>query len=194
MLRIIKNIPIGLTLLRLILGPLALILTFFGIGSFWYILILTTGFLSDLFDGIIARKLNIATVNLRTLDSWADTVFYTCIFVVSIVLYRHKVHDFIFPIAVLLTLELVRHVYDHIKFKKSASYHMWSAKLWGIFLYLGFVELLGFGETGLLFSLAIYIGIITDVEGLLASFILKKWQSDVPSLYHAFKLNKTKVI
>ena len=65
---------------------------------------------------------------------------------------------------------------------------MWSAKLWGIFLFVGFIQLLGFGEAGNLFALAIITGIITDIEGLMASVILSSWKADVPSLYHAYRV------
>jgi phosphatidylglycerophosphate synthase len=37
---------------------------------------LATAFLSDVFDGIAARRLGVATTALRRLDSAADTVFY----------------------------------------------------------------------------------------------------------------------
>ena len=37
-------------------------------------------------------------------------------------------------------------------------------------------------------SAAIYVGIVADVEGLLISCMLRKWQTDVPSLVHAYRL------
>ena len=37
---------------------------------------LILAFLSDVFDGILARRLNVATPDLRRLDSIADSTFY----------------------------------------------------------------------------------------------------------------------
>ena len=68
---------------------------------------------------------------------------------------------------------------------------MWSAKFWGLCLYLAFMQLLVFGETQYVFMLAIVVGIISDLEGLFASIVLSSWKADVPSLYHAIKLEKS---
>jgi hypothetical protein len=44
-----------------------------------------------------------------------------------------------------------------------------------------------FGSSGAVVSLAIYVGIIADVEGLLISLVLPRWQADVPSIVHALR-------
>lgn len=186
-----KYLPIGLVTLRFFLGPVLAISCLLGFDSTVYIIILTAGFLSDVFDGIIARKLGVSTERLRSLDSWADTSFYICVFGVSLYLYFPIIKEHSGPILLLLSLEVVRHVFDQIKYGKSASYHMWSAKLWGIFLFLGFVELLGFGEIGVFFKAAVILGILTDIEGLLSSLILSSWRADVPTIYHAYKIEKS---
>lgn len=184
------KIPIGLIILRFILGPTTIIAYFYDASPYWYTLVLTLGFLSDILDGIIARRLNISTDRLRSLDSWADTAFYSSVFIVALILHKEIISEFWISITTLIALELIRHAFDQIKYRQSTSYHMWSAKVWGIFLYLGFVQLLGFNEAGFFFSLAIYTGILTDIEGILASILLSKWQSDVPSIYHAYKIEK----
>jgi len=169
-----------------------LVAHYLGCHPFCYLFILTMGFLSDVFDGIIARKVGVSTDKLRSMDSWADTTFYSCVFLVAIIEQHEAISRYWILIAVLVGLELVRHIYDHIKFGKSASYHMWSAKFWGICLYLGFLQLLVFGEAGYFFLAAIVIGIVTDIEGLLASILLTDWQADVPSIYHAYKIETDK--
>lgn len=186
-----KNIPFGLVIFRFLLGPLLIIASVFAANKEIYIIILLLALLSDVFDGIIARKLGVATSLLRKLDSWADTSFYVCVFAVSLSLYFTEILDEIYLIMALIMLEIIRHIYDQVKFGQSAAYHMWSAKLWGIFLFLGFVQLLGFGEVGPLLKIAIILGIFTDVEGLLASFILPSWQADIPSCYHAYQIRKS---
>jgi CDP-diacylglycerol--glycerol-3-phosphate 3-phosphatidyltransferase len=56
---------------------------------------------------------------------------------------------------------------------------MWSSKLWGICLFAGFIALFGFGDYGIAVALAIYVGIIADIEGLIISMILREWKADV---------------
>lgn len=184
------KLPLGLIILRFILGPVIITAYLLDAKPVWYMTILTLGFGSDVLDGIIARRLRVATGALRSLDSWADTSFYVCVFTVAMAQYSELVAQYWIPLALLIALEVVRHIFDQIKFKKSASYHMWSAKLWGLFLYLAFLQLLGFGEAGVVFLLAIIIGIIADIEGLIASIILSEWKADVPTVLHAYRIEK----
>ena len=41
------------------------------------------------------------------------------------------------PLAALVVLELTRYAFDFVKFRREASYHMWSSKLWGVLLFAG---------------------------------------------------------
>jgi CDP-diacylglycerol--glycerol-3-phosphate 3-phosphatidyltransferase len=68
---------------------------------------------------------------------------------------------------------------------------MWSAKLFGVALFLGFFALLVLGSDGLPVSLAIYLGIVSDIEGLAISFVLREWRTDVPTIFHALRLRHT---
>lgn len=47
--------------------------------------VLIAAILSDVFDGIIARRLNVATPQLRQLDSKVDTVFWLSLMYVLII-------------------------------------------------------------------------------------------------------------
>jgi hypothetical protein len=76
-----------------------------------------------------------------------------------------------------------------MKFGREASYHMWSARLWGITLFAAFLALLGFG-TPVLVPVAIAVGVIADLEGLAASMILREWTHDVPSVFHVWSMAK----
>ena len=87
----------------------------------------------------------------------------------------------------MLALELSRYAFDLLKFRREAAYHMWSSKAWGLALFAGFLSILGFGHDGLAVDAAIGFGIAADLEGLAISMVLKHWQSDVPSLYHALR-------
>ena len=180
--------PMSLVVLRFLLAPVVLALYMLGADPSAYLVVLIVAFLSDVFDGVIARKLGLVTEHLRSMDSLADTCFYLAIGAVAYLQYPSIIAFYAWPLGILVGLELVRYLYDLNKYEKSAAYHMYSAKLWGIFLFLGFAQLLGFGQAALLFELAIYIGIATNIEGLLASFILPRWHCDVPSVLHAFGL------
>jgi phosphatidylglycerophosphate synthase len=179
-------LPLSLTALRAFLSPLVVLLALYNPDQTAFAICLIVAFLSDVFDGIIARRLGIATPQLRRLDSIADSLFYVAAIFAAWHLHPSILRENAGSLAVLGALEITRYLFDFLKFRREASYHMWSSKLWGIFLFLGFLTILAFGETGLFVQLAIYTGIVADIEGLAISIVLREWESDVPTLMHAF--------
>jgi phosphatidylglycerophosphate synthase len=149
---------------------------------------LVTAFLSDVFDGVVARRLGVATTALRRLDSAADTVFYVAAAYAAWELHPDGVARHAAPLLALVVLEAARYAVDLAKFRREASYHMWSAKAFGVALFLAFVGILGFGHTGWLVSVAIAVGIVSDLEGIAISLVLPTWHHDVPSIAHALRL------
>ena len=183
-----SRIPLALTGLRALLAPLVVALSLWRPSGLGFGICLALAFLSDVLDGIIARRLDAATPVLRRLDSIADTVFYLAAVFAAWHLYPTAIRRNLAPLAVLGVLEIARYVLDLAKFRREASYHMWSSKLWGILLFAGFFALLALGRDGLPVDLAIYAGIIADLEGLAISIVLREWESDVPSIVHAIRI------
>ena len=188
--RLPKNVPLLLTALRALLAPVVVFLAIYEPMPTAFGVCLVVAFLSDIFDGVIARRLGVATPGLRRLDSVADSIFYAAAVFAAWHLYPAAITDRSVPLGVLLLLELARYAFDFIKFGREASYHMWSSKLWGIALFAGFFELLALGRAGLAVSIAVYVGIIADLEGLAISIRLRQWQTDVPTILHALRLER----
>jgi len=181
-------VPLALTGLRALLAPIVILLALFAPTPAAFAICLITAFLSDIFDGVIARRLGVATPALRRLDSAADTLFYAACVFAAWHLYPSAITSRIIPLSLLVAVEASRYIVDLAKFRREASYHMWSSKAWGIALFAGFFSLLVFGSMGLAVSLAVYVGIVADLEGLAISVVLRTWQSDVPSLFHALRI------
>ena len=182
-----SKVPVLLTALRALLAPVVVALAAWYPNHRLFGACLIAAFLSDIFDGIIARRLGIATANLRRLDSIADSAFYLCAALAVWMLYPGVIRQHRPGLLLLVLLEGVRYAVDFMKFGKEASYHMWSSKIWGIFLFLGFLSVLAFGQDGILVTCAIYVGVIADVEGLLISLTLREWRTDVPSVLVALR-------
>ena len=53
----LKQAPSLLVAVRVLLGPMLLLMTVNGVAGVWLIVGLTTAFLTDVFDGIIARRI-----------------------------------------------------------------------------------------------------------------------------------------
>lgn len=189
--RLLKFVPLLLTGLRAVLAPAVVLLSIYAPSKGAFAVCLVAAFLSDIFDGIIARRLGVATPALRRLDSAADTFFYAACVFAAWRLYPSAITDRVLSLSILVALEVLRYTLDFAKFHREASYHMWSSKLWGIGLFAGFFSLLVFGSEGVAVSAAIYLGIVADLEGVAISVILPRWQSDVPSFVHAMRIRRS---
>ena len=191
----IKAVPLLLTGLRALLAPVVVILSLVAPWPLAFALCLIAAFVSDVLDGVLARRLKIATANLRRLDSVADTLFYAACIFAAWHLYPAVITQHVGALAVLGILEVMRYALDFVKVRREASYHMWSSKVWGgVALFAGFFGLLVLGSSGAAVSCAIYLGIVADMEGLFISVVLPRWQADVPTLFHAFRARRAEAV
>jgi phosphatidylglycerophosphate synthase len=172
------------------LAPMMLLLAWYYPRPMLFGVCLILAFLSDVFDGILARRLQVATPGLRRLDSIADSTFYVAALLAAWHLHSAELRAYLQALMVLGALEVLRYAFDLWKFRREAAYHLWSSKLWGIGLFIGFFSLLVRGQGGLFVGVPLYVGILVDLEGLAVSFVLKEWKSDVPSIVHAWRLRR----
>ncbi len=186
------KIPQLLILFRLLLGPIMIVLTYkFGDSiRLELVFMLFLGILSDIFDGIIARKLSVSSEKLRRMDSQTDLIFWLCTAWCSWLLNPEIIIENKFSIIIIFTMEALTYVISILKFGKETCTHAILSKLWGITLLVAFTGLIGFGYAGFTFASAIIFGIIGHVDVFLIIFLLPKWTHDVPSCYHAFLIRK----
>lgn len=180
----------ALVALRAGLAPAVVLLAWLRPAPPAFAACLIAALLSDVFDGMLARRLGVATPRLRRLDSIVDTVFYLGVLVAIMLTVPHLLRPYWLALAALCALELARHAYDLRKFGREASYHMWSSKLWGLLLFAGAFSALVFRTGGWPLALAIGWGIVADLEGLAISMTLTHWRTDVATLWHARLLAK----
>ncbi len=186
------NLPLGLILFRFILAPIILGLAYFvGESSKLTILVLMyLGLISDILDGIIARKQNVSSATLRRMDSQTDMIFWLSIGFATWILYPKLIADNSAFVWTILGMEVACYVVSIIKFGKETCNHAFLAKLWGITLLIAFTSLIGFGHAGIPFYSAIFMGLISHIDRVLITLILPKWTHDIPSAYHAYLIRK----
>jgi phosphatidylglycerophosphate synthase len=148
-------------------------------------------FVSDVYDGVLARKLMVATPELRHLDSRVDMVFYATAAWAVWKLHPDVVRAYAIPGLIVIGLDVLRYAFDFTKFGKDAAYHAWSSKLWGVSLAAALVLLLGFGLVRPFVPLAVGLGVFAQAEGLLISVVLPRWTHDVPSVFHAARIRNS---
>ncbi len=185
------NIPSILVALRFIIAPLLLVDAFDGQTTIWFIVGYVIAVISDIFDGIIARRLKVSTSKLRQADSWADICLYLCIAISTWLVYPQVILDFQAPLLLAVSAQLTLFAISLIKFQKFPSFHTYTAKIWGITLLIATVALFGFDYTKTLW-LAILLCLINSCEEVIMTLLLPQWQCDILSIFHAIKLIQTK--
>jgi phosphatidylglycerophosphate synthase len=184
-------VPVTLTTLRLVLGPVVLLLAWDSFSGKWIAGCTLIAIISDIYDGVIARRLHIDTESLRRYDSVADTVFYVAIAWAAWRLHPGAIQENAAILIGLFAVEILRYVFDFAKFQREASYHMYSSKLWGLVLGAATIALFAFSASGWLLRAALLLGIVCNLEGLIISMVLPRWTHDVPSLTHALRLRRS---
>lgn len=190
------KLPYALIYARLILGVLIVLLGELNISNYPIIAVslLTLGVFTDIFDGIIARKLGDSTSKLRRLDSTVDQVFFVLVVVAT---YRQCPAFFagnVVKLLVLIGTEALAYLVSFAKFKKEIATHSIGAKIWTLVLFATLVQIMLHCDSGILFEVCFWLGIITRVEIILILLILRKWTNDVPTVYHSIRLRQGKEI
>lgn len=189
-----KTIPYLLIAIRFILAPIILLLAYFkGVESRFLILFLMYfGLLTDIFDGIIARKGGVSSEKLRRLDSQTDLVFWLSLGFASYFLNAELIKNEWKGVALIFIMEALCYMISWLKFGKQTCTHAFLSKMWGLSLLIAFTYLIGFQQAGWTFYLTVILGFVSHIDVILIILILPKWQYDVPSSYHAWKIRKGK--
>lgn len=177
--------PELLVVFRAVCAPAIFVLACFRFPGAVLAAVLWAAFLSDVLDGVIARRQGTATAALRSADTIVDTVFYVCA-AIALHVAVPGAFDAVWPLVVVLTIVHVsRDTFELTKYGRIASYHMWSSKLLGLLLVAAFSYAFLASRPGPLLGIALWLGVLNEIEGFAASVVLPSWRADVPSLVHA---------
>lgn len=150
--------------------------------------LVVSALLSDILDGVLARRWKCDTAGVRLFDSLADTFFYLCV-AGGIWVARPEVWaSYRMPFLVLAACEAVRFGFDFGKFGKPASYHSYLAKTWGLVLAAAVVGVFVTQRAGWLLTASVALGVASNLETLAMSVILPAWRRDVKTLAAAWRL------
>ena len=145
--------------------------------------------ITDVFDGIIARKLNISSDRLRLYDSNADQLFW----IVALVAVFYLSFDFFkahYPVILsIVFLELIAYIICFSRWKKSIATHSILAKFFTLSLMVFLLDLCIQNTSYWTFYICAVIGIVSRLELIAILITLKKWTMDVPSIFAVRKIN-----
>jgi phosphatidylglycerophosphate synthase len=189
----LTHIPFALVLFRASLIPLLPILAYvYGETAVPSIMIaIILGFLSDIFDGIIARRLQCDTDLLRRLDSQTDALFWCAILLTIGVIHPSWVIAQSYTISALLGMELTCYLVSYLKFRRETCTHSYLSKFWGVSLCIAFLlVLIGQNLADSAWQLCVAIGVFSQLEVIAILCVLPRWQRDIPSVFHAWTIRK----
>jgi CDP-diacylglycerol--glycerol-3-phosphate 3-phosphatidyltransferase len=175
----------------------AIVLLAFSDSSFKQSIIITLmalGLLSDIFDGIIARRLGVSTETMRRLDSTIDQVFWIAVVASAVILSPGFFRANLVLVGLLVVTETLTYLISYLRFGKEVATHAISSKMWTLILFATLIELIATGTSSWLFLVCIVGGIVTRLEIIAILLLLRKWTNDVPSVYHAIRLRRGKAI
>jgi phosphatidylglycerophosphate synthase len=193
---ILNKLPITLIYSRLAIGLTIILLSIKQVDNYKLIAILlfSIGLLTDIFDGIIARRLNISTQTLRRLDSTVDQVFFISFAVATYIQCPDFFKANYFKLSILLGSEGLAYLICFLKFRKEIATHSIGAKIWTLLLFATLVQIILQCQSVILFNICFWVGLLTRLEIIAIIFTLKEWANDVPTFYHSLKLRQGKEI
>ena len=188
--RYLKYLPWALIFLRISLGPVIVILGVIHSSPILFFLVLLIATLSDIYDGILARKLGIASLQLRIADSRADLVFWLCAALACYVERPDLVQEHRIFVVSLIAAELSTYIISFLKFKRFPSAHSTIAKLFGLSLMASLTSILCFHYYGIVFYGMWSAGVLANLEINLITLALPEFKTDIKSLKEALKIRK----
>lgn len=183
-----ERIPWLMAAVRAVLGPAVIL----GERAKWngvtLALLVVMALLSDIFDGVLARRWKCDTAAVRLFDSMADITFYVCCAAALWMRHPSLVRSFAVPIAAVAGLEALGLATAFVKFGKLPSYHSYIAKIWGLVLASALVAAFVTRHPATWLVAALALGALCNLEGLAMSLIMPVWRQDVKTLAEAWRL------
>jgi Phosphatidylglycerophosphate synthase len=186
-----NKIPKLLLYSRLFFALLIITITIYPLlnSKIIVLVIMYLGIVTDVFDGLIARELNISTENFRVLDTVFDLLFYFTIFFFIISVNHHVFLDNKIVISIILFLEFLMYTISMIRFGKLPSPHAILSKFWGLYIITEF-SLILCQVKGNHFFISLIIGILVHLDRVLIYILIRNWEHDVLSSYHALRIRQ----
>jgi len=160
----------------------------------WLAGLLLLATLSDIFDGIIARRLGVSTIALRRADSIVDLIFWLTA-VAALALLQPEAMAANAPVlAAAIGAELLLQGISLWRFGRMTATHARSAKLFGLCLLVGFMMVALDVSSAMAFWIVGVGAAVSALDGLAILLLLPRWEADIPSAWSAWRLRQGKAV
>lgn len=180
------NIPNLLSILRILIAPLLLAAAAADLPDIFLFLFILS-LLSDALDGFLARRLNQVSEWGAQLDSWGDLATYLVaplgVWLLWPALVNRELNFILLGLAAFLFPILL----GFCKFRRLTSYHTHAAKIAAVLLGIT-TPLLLIGGPAYPFRIAVIVFLVAELEEVAITLRLKRWQANIPSIFHCSRL------
>ena len=184
-----RNVPNALSALRVACVPVLLALAWRGeVSSF--LAVFAFGLVTDVLDGVVARRLGQTSEFGARLDQWADFALWASLPLAAwwlwpAILAREKSYV-VLALACMLTPTAVAYG----KYREVPGYHTWSVKLGSVLMGVSAPLLLLF-DVAWPFRVAALFQVVCAIDELGITAALSECRNDVPSVLHALRLRRS---
>ncbi|MCP4335732.1 MAG: CDP-alcohol phosphatidyltransferase family protein [Gammaproteobacteria bacterium] len=180
------QVPNLVSSVRILITPLLFVFAFRQM-EYWFLGALIFSGLTDVLDGMLARKLNLITPLGAHLDSWGDFAIYSTMAICAWILWPDMTQQVLPYYAMILFSFLLPAWIGLIKFGKLTGYHTWSVKIAVVTTFAGYFALYS-DIASWPFMLASWLCLLSGIEEILITLVLRREHTDVRSLWSAWRL------
>ena len=182
------NLPNALSAFRIACVPVLLIAAWQGATAF-FLIGFALGLLSDVLDGVIARRLGQVTDLGATLDQWADFALWISLPLAAWWLWPETIRREAAYVIVALACMLTPTAVAYWKYREVPGYHTWSVKLGSVLMGVAAPLLLLF-DVAWPFRVAALFQVVCAIDELGITWLLPDCRHDVASVVHAARLRR----
>lgn len=182
------NVPNLLSAFRVVCAPVLLALAWNGaMGMF--LALFGLGLLSDVLDGMLARRLGQESDFGAKLDQWGDFALWAVLPLAAWWLWPDIVRREAVYVILALVCMLLPTTVAYLKYGAVPGYHTWSVKLGAVLMGIA-VPLLLLFDLPWPFRLAALFQLVCAADELGITLLLADCRHDVPSVLHAARLRR----
>ncbi len=182
------NLPNLLSVFRLLCVPVLLSLAWYG-AALPFLVLFGLGLLSDVLDGVVARRLGQESDIGARLDQAADFAIWTCLPLAAWWLWPEILHREAAWVILSFVSLLLPTAIAYGKYREAPGYHTWLAKTSAVWMGVALPLLLIIDVAGP-FRIGALLLLVAAVDQLAITGLLVECRHDVPSMFHAARMRR----
>ncbi len=154
-----------------------------------FLILFALGLVSDVLDGVLARRLGRETAFGARLDQWGDFALWTSLPLAAWWLWPAVIGRESRYVILALACMLLPTTIAYLKYRAVPGYHTWSVKLGSVLMGISAPLLLLF-DIAWPFRIAALFQVVCAIDELGITVLSAECRHDVPSVLHALRLRR----